>query len=516
MNAQANWCPLEVDYSRASFPAPRDWQIRALVALRDGFRNGHRRQILTAPTGGGKTLAALQLLHSSLLKGKRAIFVCDRTALINQTSARADQYGLAHGIVQANHWRRDNSIPFQICSIQTLGARGYWPDADLIVIDECHATYKPAKEKILATSAAVIGLTATPCTKGLGLLYTNLVNVTTMHELTTVEKVLVPLRILTCVRPNMAGAETSSGEWTARAASERETTIIGDVVGEWLAHGEGRKTIAFGADIAYCTELVRRFNAAGIAAMSYTSETPDDERLDIVREFERPESSIRVLASVAALARGFDVPDVGCIIDARPLRKSLSEVIQMWGRGLRCAPGQTDCLLLDHSGNAIRFLPDFERVYFEGFRTLDEAEKVDRVVRPEDEQYVPHGCPQCHHKPFHLRCLACGFEKTSHSTVDESAGVMKEIKLGGKRAANDRNDLWRQIVGHVSFHSNSKKPQGYASAIFRNITGEWPPRDWLVDFTEPLEPTAATRNEIKRQRIAFHRGQKKAAAGVAA
>ena len=509
---QGNWCPLEIDYSGASFPPPRPWQTQALDALREGFRNGHRRQILTAPTGSGKTMAALQLLHGSLVKGKRAIFVCDRTALINQTSARADSYGLQHGVIQANHWRRDNSIPFQICSIQTLGARGYWLEADLIVIDECHALYKPAKEKIISTSAAVIGLTATPCTKGLGLLYSNLVNVTTMHDLTQ-EGVLVPLRMLACVRPDMAGAETNSrGEWTERAASEREATIIGDVVGEWIAHGEGRKTIAFGADIAYCRELVARFNAAGVAAMCYTSETPDDERAEIVREFEKPDSSIRVLASVAALSKGFDVPDIGCIIDARPLRKSLSEVIQMWGRGLRSAPAKSDCILLDHSGNAIRFLPDFERVYFDGFRTLDDAEKADKVVRREDADYAPKGCPQCHHKPFHQRCLACGYEKPSRSAVDESAGVMREIKLGGKRAATDRHDLWRQIVGHVRFHSHSQKPQGYASAIFRNITGEWPPRDWHIDFTEPAEPTMATRNEIKRQRIAYHKHQERRSA----
>lgn len=506
---QENWCPVQADYSQAQFPPPREWQVKALAGLREGFRNGHRRQILAAPTGSGKTMAALQLAHGSLVKGRRAIFVCDRTALINQTSARADQYALQHGIIQANHWRRDNSIPFQICSIQTLGARGYWPQADLIIIDECHALYAPAKKKIIETSAAVIGLTATPCTKGLGKLYSNLVNVTTMHELTAVDHVLVPLKILACVRPDMEGAKTDNrGEWTKKAASEREATIIGDVVGEWLAHGEGRKTIAFGADIAYCTELVRRFNAAGIAAMCYTSETPDDERADIVREFERPDSSIRVLASVAALSKGFDVPDIGCIIDARPLRKSLSEVIQMWGRGLRSAPAKSDCILLDHSGNAIRFLEDFERVYFEGFASLDDGEAADKATRHEPDDYVPKGCPQCGHKPFSRRCLACGFEKATRSQIDESAGVMTEIRLGGKHAADDKRDLWEMLVGYVR-ESSSRNKDGYARALFKNVTGSWPPRHWVYDFTEGKPPSQAVRNEIRRQQIAYRARQEK-------
>lgn len=504
MSDEFDWCPAVVDYSKASFPSPREWQPRATAQLREGHAKKLRKQILCAPTGSGKTMAALQIAHGSLLKGKRVIFVCDRTVLINQTSARADQYGLPHGIIQANHWRRDNSLPFQICSIQTIGKREYWPQADLIIVDECHSQYTAVKKKIEAIpddgDIAVIGLSATPCTKGLGATYRNLVNATTMDELTR-QGVLVPLKILSCVRPDMTGAETSGGEWTARAASERETTIIGDVVGEWLAHGEGRKTIAFGADIAYCQELVQRFNAVGVPAMCYTSETPDDERAEIVREFEKADSSIRILASVAALSKGFDVPDVGCIIDARPLRKSLSEFIQIVGRGLRCAPAKENCILLDHSGNVIRFFEDFERVYFEGFKTLDDAEKADRKIR-KDEEYTAKGCPKCGHQPFRRHCVACGYEKQVKAEIDESAGVMKEIRLGGKRAAKDPWHLWQMLAGYVR-NSKSQKKQGYAATLYRSITGEWPPHNWHVDFTEIAEPTRALLNEIKRQHIAY-------------
>ena len=332
------------DYRDVIFPAPRDFQVSAHEKLREGIKNGHRRQLLVAPTGSGKTYLGLRVIHESLLKGRRALFVCDRTALIDQTSARADAYGLnAHGVVQANHWRRDNAMPFQIASIQTIRARGYWPEADVIVVDEAHTQYAATKDKLASTSAAVVGLTATPCSKGLGLSYTNMVNAATMAELTN-SGVLVPMRILSCVKPDMAGAETSGGEWTARAASEREAQIIGDVVAEWTRHAQGRKTIAFGADIAYGTQLAQRFNEAGIVADTFTSETPDAERQALLQEFRKPDSAIRILVSVEALAKGFDVEDIGCVIDARPLRKSLSTAIQMWGRGLRSSPdtGKTD------------------------------------------------------------------------------------------------------------------------------------------------------------------------------
>lgn len=498
-------------YDEASFPPPRQFQMAAHVKLREGFRAGHRKQLLVAPTGSGKTYLGLQVIYETLKKGRRGIFVCDRTALIEQTSARADEYGLRdHGIVQANHWRRDNALPFQIASVQTIQARGYWPEADVIVIDEAHTQYKATREKLASTGAAVIGLTATPCSKGLGLSYTNMVNAATMHELTE-SGILVPMRILTCVAPDMAGAATSGGEWTDSAASEREMQIIGDVVNEWRAHGENRKTIAFGPDIAYCGELVGRFNEAGIFARTFTSETPDAERAELLEEFRKEDSAIRVLVSVEALAKGFDVQDIGCVIDARPLRKSLSTAIQMWGRGLRSSPdtGKTDCLLLDHSGNIRRFLEDYTDVFFNGFRELDTAEKLDRVVR-NDEEFKPDGCPQCGYKPFLRRCMGCGFEKQSQALVQESAGEMREIRIGKRVAAADKRELWCQLCAVAS---TAKKPQGRAAHLFKDITGEWPPREWVFDFTEPVTPSPATLAKIKQLNIAFRkRGASRAAA----
>ena len=161
--------------------------------------------------------------------------------------------------------------------------------------------------------------------------------------------VLVPMRIFSCHKPDMTGAETSGGEWTDKAAEERGMQIVGDVVDDWHKHGENRKTIVFGATIKHCEELCRQFIDSGIMAAVFTSETTNKERELLLTEYRKPDSMLKVLISVEALAKGFDVPDVGCVCDARPLRKSLSTAIQMWGRGLRSSPdtGKKDCHLLD-------------------------------------------------------------------------------------------------------------------------------------------------------------------------
>lgn len=493
-----------------NFPPPRECQTRAIEKLREGLRAGHRNQLLVLPTGGGKTMASLMLIGESLKKGRRATFVCDRITLINQASENADRYGLHnHGIVQADHWRRDNSLPFQIASVQTIQARGYWPEAHLVVIDEAHTLHAAHKELLQSGHVPVIGLTATPCTKGLGKFFTNVVNAATMHELTEAG-VLVPLKILSCVSPDMKGAETDlRGEWTHKAASEREAKIIGDVVAEWIAHGENRKTIAFGADIAYCNLLVQRFNTAGVNAAAYTSETSATECAELLQEFRKPESAVRILVSVEKLAKGFDVPDVGCVVDARPLRKSLSTFIQMIGRGLRSAPGKTNCLLLDFTRNIVRFMPEFEDVYYNGFRSLDESEKLDSKPR-EDDDFAPAGCPQCGHKPFSRRCLACGFEKPTQVLEDTSAGEMREIKIGRVTAAKDEQDMWAQICTYA--RQTSPKAPGRAWHLYQDIVGKKPLGLTKFEDTPDTQIHAATLRKIKSLRIAFIKGSRKAGA----
>jgi superfamily II DNA or RNA helicase len=250
----------------------------------------------------------------------------------------------------------------------------------------------------MESGAAIIGLSATPFSNGLGKIFTNLINATTMHDLTE-SGVLVPMRIFSCTKPDMTGAATAGGEWTDKAAEEREMGIVGDVVREWVKFAENRKTIVFGATIKHCEELAKSFIDQGVMAAVFTSNTTDKEREDLLKEYRKPDSYLRVLISVEALAKGFDVPDVGCVCDARPLRKSLSTAIQMWGRGLRSHEGKKDCYLLDFSGNIIRFAEDFTDVFFNGLEKLDDGEKLDKKIR-KDEETEMKGCPKCGYKPL--------------------------------------------------------------------------------------------------------------------
>lgn len=493
------------------FPPPRPFQQRAHEELRAGVRAGHRTQVLMAPTGAGKTYLGLRLAHEAMERGRRVVFVADRTTLIEQTSQTCDRYGLTdHGVIQADHWRRRPHHLLQVASAQTL-ARRRWPEADVIIVDECHTQMRAWVDHIPRTGAVVVGLSATPFSKGLGRLFSRVVNAATMDELTR-DGVLVPMRVLSARRPDMTGAKINSrGEWDENDVAARGMAILGDVFSEWKRHAENRKTIVFGASIAHCEHLCETFNRGGVPAALFTSHTSDKQRAELLAEYRKPESELRVLVSVEALAKGFDVPDVGCVVDTRPLRKSLSTAIQMWGRGLRASPetGKKDCLLLDHSGNILRFREDFERFFFGGLSELDDGEKLDSKVRQEpDDMDSPRACPACGFRPFVRQCMACGHEIRRQPAVEAEAGEMHEfVMLGGKQMGESSAHVWQQCASYAKSFSAPEKQQARAACIYRDIVGTWPPRDWRIEDAPMVEVTRPVLNKIRQRNIAWKKSR---------
>jgi hypothetical protein len=336
--------------------------------------------------------------------------------------------------------------------------------------------------------------------------FTKLINAAIMAELTDIG-ILVPMRVFSCRKPDMAGATTSRGEWTDKAAEDGELVIIGDVITEWQRLAPELKTIVFGASIHHCQELAREFNEAGIPAAVFCAHTEDDARNQILQDFST--GAVKVLVSVEALAKGFDVPDVGCVCDCRPLRKSLSTAIQMWGRGLRSCPeaGKTECLLLDFSGNIIRFADDFSEIFFNGLASLDDGEKLDKAVR-KDEPREPKSCPKCGYSPMGRKCIGCGFEPAPASMVAHLPGEMSEVVMCGKKMlATDIANLFNQVATYEKRHGRPETLECRVAHRFRDIAGAWPPKGSKAETAMNVEPTAATVSKIKSLRIAYVRGR---------
>ncbi len=493
-----------------------DYQVPAVEAARQAIRDGARSVLINSPTGSGKTVMASALMELTAARGRRANFVVDRLSLIDQTSATFDRYGLDHGVIQSMHPRYRPSLPIQVCSVQTLARRG-WPDAHLDLIDEAHVLHQTVKDRIAAKSGIVIGLTATPFTKGLGKYFDRVINVCTTRYLID-HQWLVPYRGFGCVEPDMQGVRVkSSGEWDEKETSKKALQVVGDVVAEYLKHGEGRKFICSAVDTAHVEELARQFLAAGINVATYTYKDDDDDRAETTAEFRKPDSTIRGLITVTAASRGFDVPDVSCVIMARPLRKSLAEHIQLLGRGLRIAPGKTDCLVLDHSGNFGRFYAECEAFFDHGIDELDDGKPKDKKEKLEKAEVEPVKCPTCNHwhrpMPF---CPQCGHEYPRRQTVQHVPGSLRELIAGGFQKELTR-DLFPQLAHYaLSKRDDPEAARRMAQALYKDMTGEFARAAW--DRVQPVPPSAEVKSRITALRIKYAKGRQAAErrAGAAA
>jgi DNA repair protein RadD len=221
-----------------------------------------------------------------------------------------------------------------------------------------------------------------------------------------------------------------------------------------------------------------------------------------------------VLVSVEALAKGFDVPDVGCVVDCRPLRKSLSTFVQMIGRGLRGSPGKDECLLLDHSGNVVRFRDDFSEIYFNGLTELDAGERLDKTVREDDgAEASSKPCPSCGATPMGKRCIRCGFEPVRVSAVEHHKGEAQELDVlfNVKKYAPSLRELYNAIASYKRAHAKpGGNPKGATAHAYKDITGTWPPRSFVYETAHADTISDALVKKLKSRMIAFAKSRRAA------
>ena len=307
----------------------------------------------------------------------------------------------------------------------------------VLVTGNCHIQRKAILQFAREWGGPVIGLTATPLTKGLNETYETIVNATTTDGLLA-EGWLAPLRIYAATEINMAGAKKEAGEWTRSEVRNRGAKIVGDIVSEWagktLQHFGGIvKTLVFSADVAHGEGLCRAFQAQGYDFRQSTYHDSDDDTERLVEGFRQGEFT--GLVSVAKFVKGFDVKDVLCGIDARPNSSSLSEVIQKMGRVMRSSPGKDYGLWLDHAGNMAGWYADECEIWENGVERLPDL-AVPKKSRKEGRERQDVACLGYGYvlPPKAGSCPYCGKPRSRARTSSMTApGRMEELTRPGSK-----------------------------------------------------------------------------------
>lgn len=116
-------------------------------------------------------------------------------------------------------------------------------------------------------------------------------------------------------------------------------------VRSWMAKaGDRKSTLVFCVDLAHVSGLTKKFRQSGYDARFVTGDTPKIERSAILESFKKGEFPI--LVNCGVFTEGTDIPNVDCILLARPTR-SRNLLVQMIGRGMRLHTGKKNCHIID-------------------------------------------------------------------------------------------------------------------------------------------------------------------------
>lgn len=495
----------------------RGHQRAAHDGLREGFRAGKRRGLLVIPTGGGKTVTALEMLRLSAEKGTRGLFLCDRRTLVYQAAREAREYGLACGVVMSDsgpdlYWP---DAPVQFASKDTLLSRpDLLPDAGFVVVDEAHRSLSDYWAALLDRfpKAWLVGLTATPARadgRGLGRRYEFLVQPTSYSALQAAG-VLTPAK---CYSPG----HTVQGTKARKPTRKR---LTGEVVEWWqkLAQtdGRGRRTFLFASGVQHSLHLRDEFRAAGVSAEHLDGSTPDEEREAILgKGGALARGEVTVVCSCSVLKYGVDVPAVECvqIVDGFA---SLVDYLQACGRGLRAAPGKSECVVIDHSGAVLYHgFPDADRAW-ELSEDTDHGARHRKRMKS-GEAPAPIACLGCGllfgGRP---ECPECGWKpKRQGKAVPTAGGQLYRVQgetAAPAPAANRGEEYRRGWARCVAQCRHSGRTLKQAAAMFARQFGrgpwdlvsradgklppagyDWhrPAADWWAEAFERARPTPA-------------------------
>ncbi|KZV93999.1 P-loop containing nucleoside triphosphate hydrolase protein [Exidia glandulosa HHB12029] len=361
----------------------RPYQENCIQACLDALDSGCTRIGVSLPTGAGKTTVFLSLLERLKSDGKKAIVIVNSVELAKQAAAQAERLfpDMTVEIEQGQKHVATANADITIATYQTLvrGTRIHKFDpAEIkaVIVDEAHHAAAPSYQRVLGhfdphmkvdienrppSPVPIIGFSATFNRHdglALGSAFDRIVYHRDFLEMIKGQW-LCTVRFTTVkVALHLSNVKLSgvAGDFkqTSLAHVVNTESVNQVVLQAWIDRASTRKsTLIFCIDVAHVRDLTEVFRQAGIDARYLYSGTPYKERTDLLTAFRAGEYPVLVNCSI--LTEGADIPNIDCVILARPTR-SRNLFAQMIGRGMRLSPqtGKEDCHILDFVDSTTR------------------------------------------------------------------------------------------------------------------------------------------------------------------
>ena len=370
--------------------AGRFYQTRAIRRIDDAFElDNLRKALLVMATGGGKTRTVIALIDQLMRASwaKRALFLADRVALVNQAVA-AFKAHLSHVAPVNLVTEKDTEGRVYVSTYPTMinlidemknGTRRFGAGHfDLIVIDEAHrSVYRKYRAIFDYFDSYLVGLTATPrdevdrdtyslfeLERGVPTDAYDLSDAVADGFLVPAQAVSVPLKFQ---REGIRYDDLSDEEkeqWDALEWSEDgnvpdrvdasalnkwlfNTDTVDKVLAHVMTHGlkvengdRLGKTIIFAKNHAHAAFISERFDANWPHLKGHFARVIDHQTeyaQSLIDAFSTKDKAPHIAISVDMLDTGIDVPEVVNLVFFKIVR-SKTKFWQMMGRGTRLCP----------------------------------------------------------------------------------------------------------------------------------------------------------------------------------
>ncbi|KIW24988.1 uncharacterized protein PV07_10664 [Cladophialophora immunda] len=347
----------------------RTYQEECIQSVLSYLGKGHRRLGISLATGSGKTVIFTQLINRiepPTPIAQQTLILAHRRELVEQAARHCERAYPEKSIdIEMGDIHASGAADITVASVRSMvsGERlsKYKPERfKLVLVDEAHHIVAPGYlqvlqhfglEKQAGTGPALVGVSAT-FSRFDGLKLGAAIDHIVYHKdyIDMIGEQWLSDVMFTTVRSKADLSRVRSGKdgdfQTGQLSAAVNTEITNEItVRAWMEEARDRKsTLVFCVDLNHVASLTSTFRKHGVNAQSITGNTKKTvrgERLDAFKNREFP-----VLLNCGVFTEGTDVPNIDCVLLARPT-KSRNLLVQMIGRGMRLYPGKKDCHVID-------------------------------------------------------------------------------------------------------------------------------------------------------------------------